>query len=110
MRFTPKLTAQLLLILGIVTPPASAFQQPKVQPGPGEPDWLVILDRYYHTNMLADLANPVTDNATAVPGLFRKAGPGPVRFVPEIALGLEVEIVGGFYFAALPDAIDNQKL
>lgn len=73
--------------------------QPRVQPGPSEPDWLVILDRVYGLRMLGDLKNPVTKDVLEVPGRFRKAGPGPVRYVPEIALGLEVTIRGGYYHA-----------
>lgn len=76
---------------------AQADRQPVVQPGPVEPDLLVILDRRYATAMIDDLANPVRTSAIAVPGLFRRAGPGPVVYVPEIALGLEVTIRGGYY-------------
>ena len=47
--------------------------------------------------MFDDLKNPVATTAEAVPGLFRKAGPGPVTFKPVLALGLEVPIRGGFY-------------
>lgn len=70
--------------------------QPPVQPGPVEPDLLVLLDRRYATGMLSDLCNPLTQNGQAA-GRFRKARPGEVLFVPEIALGLEVQIHGGYY-------------
>ena len=70
-----------------------------VQPGPNEPDWVVLLDRLYGLKMEADLVNPVETRPEKVRGLFRKAGPGPVVFAPEIALGLEVPIHGGFYTA-----------
>lgn len=76
---------------------AQSANQPKVQPGPSEPDWLVLLDRLYGLRMFDDLANPVVTTAEATPGLFRKAGPGPVRFTPILALGLEVTIRGGHY-------------
>ncbi len=76
---------------------AQTPMQPKVQPGPSEPDWLVLLDRLYGLKMFDDLKNPVRTTAEATPGLFRKAGPGPVRFVPVLALGLEVPIRGGHY-------------
>lgn len=71
--------------------------QPKVNPGPSEPDWIAILDAMYGLRMFDDLANPVTGRPEAVAGLFRKAGPGPVTYRPVIALGLEVPIRGGWY-------------
>jgi hypothetical protein len=91
--------ALALLALPTLAAPALAQteRQPKVQPGPGEPDWAVILEDRYRTEMFGDLANPVRTSADAVPGLFRKAGDGPVAFRPEIALGLEVPIRGGYY-------------
>lgn len=76
---------------------AQTQEQPKVQPGPSEPDWLVLLDRLYGLRMFADLENPVETTPVATPGLFKKAGPGPVRFQPVLALGLEVTIRGGHY-------------
>jgi hypothetical protein len=62
-----------------------------------EPDWWVILPTRYGLDMTRDLANPVGDDVTAVPGRFRRKGPGRVRYVPEVALGLEVTIRGGWY-------------
>ena len=56
--------------------------QPKVSPGPGEPDWEVVLRERYGLVMFADLKNPVKTTPMATPGLFRKAGPGPVKFSP----------------------------
>jgi hypothetical protein len=47
--------------------------------------------------MLDDLENPLGNDLAAVPGLFRKAGPGPVRYVPVIALGMETTTRGGWY-------------
>ena len=41
----------------------------------------------YGLSMFGDLKNPVKTTAEATPGLFRKAGDGPVRFRPMIALG-----------------------
>ncbi len=81
--------------------------QPKVQPGPSEPDWLVILDRLYGLKMFEDLLNPITTTPEASPGLFRKAGAGPVTFTPVLALGLEVPIHGGFYFSQ--DEVKDEK-
>lgn len=72
-------------------------KQPKVQPGPSEPDWVALLDRLYGLRMFDDLLNPVVTTPVATPGLFRKAGPGPVVFTPLLALGLDVPIHGGFY-------------
>jgi hypothetical protein len=95
------LTLPLALVL---LAPAALAQQPAVQPGPSEPDLLVILDRFYSTRIFDDLANPVAGNPRDVGGLFRKSGPGPVRYVPQIALGLEVPIHGGYYARAEPGA------
>ena len=49
--------------------------------------------------MFGDLKNPVKTTAEATPGLFRKAGDGPVRFRPMIALGLPTRNRGGWYKA-----------
>jgi hypothetical protein len=76
---------------------AQTANQPKVAPGPNEPDWAVVLESRYGLKMFEDLANPVRTTALATPGLFRMAGPGPVTFVPEIALGLETTNRGGWY-------------
>ncbi len=76
---------------------AQTAKQPKVAPGPNEPDWVVVLRDNYGLSMYGDLKNPVEKSAVEVPGLFRKAGPGPVTFVPEIALGLETVNRGGWY-------------
>jgi hypothetical protein len=72
-------------------------KQPKVAPGPNEPDWVVVLDQMYGLKMFDDLLNPVKTTAEATPGLFKKAGPGPVTFTPVIALGLETINRGGWY-------------
>lgn len=71
--------------------------QPRVTPGPSEPDWVAILDAMYGLSMLGDLANPLTTTPDATPGLFRKAGEGPVRYTPLIALGLVTLNRGGWY-------------
>lgn len=81
-------------------------KQPKVAPGPKEPDWAVVLEGRYGLSMFGDLANPVKGPVEAVPGLFRRATPGPVRFRPEIALGLETQNRGGWY---VPAADPDQK-
>jgi hypothetical protein len=71
--------------------------QPKVSPGPGEPDWKVVLAERYGLSLFGDLLNPVTRTAVSCPGLFRKAGPGPVTNTPVIALGLATRNRGGWY-------------
>jgi hypothetical protein len=76
---------------------AQTPQQPKVSPGPNEPDWSVILEKKYGLSMFDDLLNPVRTSPEATPGLFKKAGPGKVRFTPAIALGLETLNRGGCY-------------
>jgi hypothetical protein len=86
------------LVLFATTPAWSQTpKQPKIAPGPNEPDWVVVLKDSYGLSMYGDLKNPVKTTAIAVPGLFRKAGAGPVTFVPEIALGLETVNRGGWY-------------
>lgn len=94
-------TVSLTLILGLnvlgQTP-----HQPKVAPGPGEPDWSVILQDRYGLRMFVDLLNPVRTTPGEVPALFRKAGPGSVRYQPVIALGLETRTRGGWYPASNP--------
>jgi hypothetical protein len=96
----------LLAILAVVAN-GQEPKQPKVAPGPNEPDLKVVLDKLYGLAMFADLANPVKTSAVAVPGLFRKAGPGPVTYTPVVALGLETVNQGGWYrpgkVAASPD-------
>ncbi|WP_435011110.1 hypothetical protein P12x_002408 [Tundrisphaera lichenicola] len=72
-------------------------RQPKVAPGPNEPDWVVVLSKGFGLSMFGDLLNPVKDSPLATPGLFRKAGPGPVTYTPIIALGLETVNRGGWY-------------
>lgn len=92
------LTLGLALVLAPGVLPA-AGGQPRVAPGPSEPDWIAILDAFYGLRMLDDLENPLRTTPEAVPGLFRKVGPGPVRYRPVIALGLETTTRGGWYAA-----------
>lgn len=101
-----RLAIRLLIVLVAIrasgpTPDASAQapHQPKVQPGPNEPDWDVILRDHYGLSMYGDLLNPVTTTPEATPGTFRKAGPGLVTFRPAIALGTEDTVRGGWYRA-----------
>lgn len=84
--------------------------QPVVQPGPVEPDWIAILRGIYGLDMTRDLLNPVRTTVDATPGLFRKAGPGPVTYQPVIALGLEVVIRGGTYDPRVPGAAAHRPL
>src|SRR3954453_8013575 len=85
------------------TVPAQTPHQPKVAPGPNEPNWDVVLERRYGLSMFGDLLNPVKRTPEATPGLFRKAGPGPVTFTPVIALGLETVNRGGWYRSSADD-------
>ncbi len=88
--------------------PGQEPNQPKVAPGPNEPDWVVVLEKGYGLSMFGDLTNPVKDKPLATPGLFRKAGPGPVTCTPVIALGLETVNRGGWYRPGL-DAANPDK-
>jgi hypothetical protein len=72
-------------------------RQPKVAPGPGEPDLKLVLQDRYGLSMFNDLLNPVVSTPEATPGQFKKAGPGPVTYTPEIALGLTTRNRGGWY-------------
>ncbi len=92
-----RIAVSLLLLAGFSRAAGPDARQPRVTPGPNEPDWVAILDAYYGLRMFKDLANPVETSPDEVPGLFRKAGPGPVRYQPVIALGLETVNRGGWY-------------
>ena len=88
---------------------AQTQKQPKVSPGPGEPDWEVVLRDRYGLSMFGDLKNPVKTTPSATPGLFRKAGPGPVRFTPVIALGLPTRTRGGYYLSPADGRVSSPK-
>lgn len=98
-----------LLAAGFVAE-AKSPKQPKVAPGPMEPSWVDILQSRYGLSMFGDLLNPLETTAEATPGLFKKAGPGPVKYTPAIALGLTTITRGGWYQpgkdAASPDKKD----
>jgi hypothetical protein len=89
-----------LILLAALLSQVPTSAQPKVSAGPSEPDWPAILDAHFGLRMWADLANPVQTDPLQVPGLFEKAGPGPVKYTPTLALGLEVPIHGGWYLHA----------
>jgi hypothetical protein len=91
-------------LIAAATAEAQEPHQPKVAPGPNEPDWAVVLGERYGLSMFDDLLNPVTTTPAEVRGLFRKAGPGPVTYTPVIALGLETRTRGGWYRPASTDA------
>ncbi len=91
------LTAPALLLALASTAPGQLPGQPKVAPGPNEPDLAIVLEKLYGLSTFDDLANPVKSSPLAVPGLFRKAGPGPVTYKPVVALGLETVNRGGWY-------------
>lgn len=90
-------TAALAVALAATPARSQPENQPRVTPGPVEPDWVAILGGIYGLDMVEDLLNPVETSPEAVPGLFRKAGDGPVTYRPIIALGLETVNRGGYY-------------
>ncbi len=90
------LTLAVLAACGVACA-AQEAAQPKVAPGPNEPDWSALLRDRYGLSMFGDLKNPVRTTAEATPGLFHRAGPGPVVYTPVIALGLETRNRGGWY-------------
>ena len=98
-----------LALLSIVTLPQTQ-KQPRVAPGPDEPDWEVVLRDRYGLSMFGDLKNPVKTTVEATPGLFRKAGAGPVRYRPMIALGLTTRNRGGWYRALANGQSEPKKL
>jgi hypothetical protein len=90
---------------------AQTARQPKVAPGPNEPDWNVVLRKRYGLSMFGDLLNPVKTTPEATPGRFKMVGPGPVWFTPVIALGLETVNRGGWYLpGADPRTPDKREL
>jgi hypothetical protein len=103
------------LVVALLIPGASVCvlaqvpKQPKVFPGPSEPDWEVVLRDRYGLSMFGDLKNPVKTTPFATPGLFRKAGPGPVKFTPVIALGMPNRTRGGWYSALADDRVGSPK-
>ncbi|MDB5352920.1 MAG: hypothetical protein JWN86_4167 [Planctomycetota bacterium] len=98
----------LVVLIAASAVSGQTAKQPKVQPGPSEPDLLVILDRLYGLRMFDDLLNPVTTTPEATAGLFHKAGPGQVTLTPILALGLVVPIHGGYYLAAEEGRADKE--
>jgi len=80
------LLALVLLVLLAVRLQGQTAHQPKVSPGPDEPDWKVVLADRYGLSLFGDLHNPVITTAIATPGLFRKAGPGPVTYTRRLRL------------------------
>jgi hypothetical protein len=102
--------ALMLLLLPTAGSRAQTAHQPKVAPGPNEPDWVVILKERYGLAMFDDLLNPVQTTPEATPGRFRRAGKGPVRFTPIIALGLETRNRGGWYKADTADGSAPKKV
>lgn len=97
MKISQWMLLAVLFCIGSNHAGADSKHQPKVAPGPNEPDWDVLLRDLWGLDMLKDLANPVQANPLEVPGLFVKAGPGPVTYKPTIALGLETRNRGGWY-------------
>jgi hypothetical protein len=106
--FVPALALAVVTFNGQAAP-AQATHQPKVAPGPNEPDWDVVLEKRYGLSMFGDLLNPVKTTPEATPGLFRKAGPGPVTFTPVIALGLETVNRGGWYRPGADDTMPEKR-
>lgn len=87
----------MVAVLFGTTVQSQTMNQPRVAPGPNEPDWVVLLKDRWGLEMFKDLSNPVLTDALSVPGLFQKAGDGPVTYKPTIALGLETTNRGGYY-------------
>jgi hypothetical protein len=98
----PALASAVVLVL-LSSASAQTPRQPKVAPGPMEPDWELILKQRYGLSLFGDLANPVKTTPEATPGLFKKAGDRPVTYTPVIALGLATTTRGGWYTPGADD-------
>lgn len=92
-----KLNTMVASLVSIALIALVGAQQPKVTPGPDEPNWWDVLSDIYSLDMVRDLANPVDTDPLLVRGTFLKAGPGPVRFEPVLALGTVNPTRGGWY-------------
>ncbi len=103
-----------LVQLGVVILCASVLlaqtpNQPKVTPGPNEPNWWDVLESLYQLDMFEDLANPVTESPEKTPGLFVKVGNGKVVFEPVLALGTEQTTRGGWYLPSAGDGAPDKR-
>lgn len=80
-------------------------QQPKVHPGPEEPDWSDLLAERWNLDMKRDLRNPLVKNV-APAALFKRVNASrPVTFTPILALGMKTATHAGWYKAG-PKADD----
>jgi hypothetical protein len=91
------LSSTLFMVCLAISVWGQTSHQPRVSPGPGEPDWKLVLSERYGLSLFGDLLNPVMTTAASSPGLFRKAGAGPVTYTPVVALGLATRNRGGWY-------------
>ncbi|WP_250846650.1 hypothetical protein [Aquisphaera insulae] len=105
-----RLTLSLVSLVpfAICTASGQTPAQPKVAPGPGEPDWKVLLEERYGLSMFGDLKNPVETTAAKAIGRFRRSGPGEVTFTPLIALGLPSRSRCGWYRTG-PDGLPVKR-
>lgn len=86
------------VLLNLLALPLLAAQ-PKVAPGPGEPNWWDLLRERWDLDMERDLHNPLRDGTAN--GVFERVDKGkPVTFTPVLALGLTTATRGGWYPAA----------
>lgn len=90
-------TALLLCFAMTIPALGQSEKQPRVTPGPNEPDWVAILKGVFDLEMFDDLLNPLETTPEATPGLFRKVGPGPVLCTPVMSLGMETTTRCGWY-------------
>jgi len=73
--------------------------QPKVAPGPNEPNWADLLKQQWALDIDRDLRNPLEAGVSPA-ALFRRADKNrPVVFEPVMALGLATTTHGGWYVA-----------
>lgn len=105
---------QLVMVVTCMVAMAAAAlaqtpRQPRVAPGPDEPNWDVVLKQQYGLAIFDDLLNPVKYTADTTPGLFKRVGSGPVKYTPLIALGMPSVTRGGWYRAGKDVSAPTKK-
>ena len=96
----PVLVSALVLLVFAVRLQGQTPHQPKVSPGPDEPDLEGGSCQALRAIAVRRPAQPGDDNRYCDPWPLRKAGPGPVTYTPAIALGLTTPNRGGWYLPA----------
>lgn len=99
----------VLPFLLLAAPALIEAAQPKVSAGPSEPNWVDLLRQQWGLDMERDLRNPWIGGVYPA-CMFVKAGKGPVKFTPIIALGMEKTTHGGWYLPSTQPQVTRQML